>query len=140
MLARLYLLLGTGLLGLYTTASFLGWELGGYARETAQQSTARHQADRCPPAWWRAPVGLGVRVPRGEVMDWNKLAGQLVTMVVAVGVGLTFFAAAFYVISRVAPFSVRKEIEEDQNTALGIIVGAVILGIAVIIAAAIHGT
>ena len=73
-------------------------------------------------------------------MDWNKLAGQLVTMVVAVGVGLAFFAAAFFVISRVVPFSLRKEIEEDQNTALGVIVGAVILGIAIIIAAAIHGT
>jgi len=73
-------------------------------------------------------------------MDWNKLAGQLVTMVVAVGVGLAFFAAAFFVISKVVPFSLRKEIEEDQNIALGVIVGAVILGIAVIIAAAIHGT
>ncbi|HYH66183.1 MAG TPA: DUF350 domain-containing protein [Urbifossiella sp.] len=73
-------------------------------------------------------------------MDWNKLAGQLVTMVVAVGVGLAFFAAAFFVISKVVPFSLRKEIEEDQNTAVGVIVGAVILGIAVIIAAAIHGT
>lgn len=73
-------------------------------------------------------------------MDWTKLTHQLVTMVVAVGVGLAFFAAAFFIISRVVPFSLRKEIEEDQNTALGVIVGAVILGIAVIIAAAIHGT
>jgi uncharacterized membrane protein YjfL (UPF0719 family) len=73
-------------------------------------------------------------------MDWDKLTHQLVTMVVAVGVGLAFFAAAFFVIARVVPFSLRKEIEEDQNTALGVIVGAVILGIAVIIAAAIHGT
>lgn len=73
-------------------------------------------------------------------MDWNKLGGQLVTMLVAVGIGLAFFAAAFFVITKVVPFSMRKEIEEDQNTALGIIVGAVILGIAIIIAAAIHGT
>jgi uncharacterized membrane protein YjfL (UPF0719 family) len=73
-------------------------------------------------------------------MNWDKLAGQLVTMVVAVGVGLAFFAAAFWVISRVTPFSVRKEIEEDQNTSLAILIGSVILGIAVIIAAAIHGT
>lgn len=51
MLARVYLLLGTGLLGLYTTASFMGWELGGYARETAQQSTARHQAGGHRSTW-----------------------------------------------------------------------------------------
>lgn len=73
-------------------------------------------------------------------MDWAKLTSQLVTMVVAVAVGLAFFATAFFVITKAVPFSMRKEIEEDQNTALGVIVGAVILGIAIIIAAAIHGT
>jgi hypothetical protein len=38
-----------------------------------------------------------------------------------------------------APFSVHKEIEEDQNVALGIIIGAIIIGIALIISAAIQG-
>jgi hypothetical protein len=42
MLSKLYLLFGTGLLGLYTTASFMGWEIGSPSRETAQQTTARH--------------------------------------------------------------------------------------------------
>lgn len=42
MLSKLYLMLGTGLLGLYTTSAFMGWEVGSPARETAQQSTARH--------------------------------------------------------------------------------------------------
>ena len=42
MITRLYLLLGAAVLGLYTTASFLGWEPGTLARETAAQSTARH--------------------------------------------------------------------------------------------------
>lgn len=72
-------------------------------------------------------------------MDWNKLVIQLVTMVVAVVVGLAFFAAAYFVIEKATPFSVRKEIEEDQNTALAVLIGSVILGIAIIIAAAIHG-
>jgi putative membrane protein len=35
------------------------------------------------------------------------------------------------------PFSLRKEIEEDQNTALAIIIGSVIIGMSIIIAAAI---
>jgi hypothetical protein len=43
------------------------------------------------------------------------------------------------VISKLAPFSIRKEIEEDQNTALAILIGSVILGLSWIIAAAIHG-
>ena len=72
-------------------------------------------------------------------MDWTKLGGQVVTMVVAVGVGLAFFAAAFFLIARVVPFSLRKEIEEDQNTALGIILGALLISIAIIIAAAVSG-
>ena len=37
------------------------------------------------------------------------------------------------------PFSIRKEIEDDQNTALGIVIGAVIIGLSLIISAAIQG-
>jgi uncharacterized membrane protein YjfL (UPF0719 family) len=39
----------------------------------------------------------------------------------------------------VSPFSVKKEIEDDQNNALAIIIGALIIGISIIIAAAING-
>jgi hypothetical protein len=38
----MYLVLGGGTLGLYSTAALTGWEPGTLARETAQQSTARH--------------------------------------------------------------------------------------------------
>jgi uncharacterized membrane protein YjfL (UPF0719 family) len=55
------------------------------------------------------------------------------------GIGIALFALAFWVIVKLAPFSVRKEIEEDQNTALAILIAAVILGIALIVSAAIHG-
>ncbi|MBX3248607.1 MAG: DUF350 domain-containing protein [Myxococcales bacterium] len=54
-------------------------------------------------------------------------------------IGLIFFAIAFFLITKVSPFSVRKEIEEDQNTALGIVIGSVIIGVALIVSAAIHG-
>lgn len=55
------------------------------------------------------------------------------------GLGVVIFGIAFWVMTRLAPFSVRKEIEDDQNVALGIIMGAVILGLAIIIGAAIAG-
>ena len=42
MMNKLYLLLGTGLLGLYGTAAFMGWEPGTRGRESAAQSTQRH--------------------------------------------------------------------------------------------------
>ena len=52
---------------------------------------------------------------------------------------VAFFALAYLAIQKVTPFSLRKEIEEDQNVALAIVLGAVFLGIAIIIAAAMHG-
>ena len=47
------------------------------------------------------------------------------------------FLAAFYVIVKVTPFSIRKEIEEDQNTALAVVIGAVIIGLALIVSATV---
>lgn len=54
-------------------------------------------------------------------------------------VGLVLFAVAFWVIVKITPFSLRKEIEEDQNTALAILVASVIIGISMIVSAAVHG-
>ena len=54
-------------------------------------------------------------------------------------IGMVLFGLAFFVMVKVAPFSIRKELEEDQNTALAVLMGAVILGIAWIVAAAVHG-
>jgi uncharacterized membrane protein YjfL (UPF0719 family) len=53
--------------------------------------------------------------------------------------GVVIFGVAFWIVTKVTPFSVQKEIEEDQNTALGVIIGAVIIGLAIIIGAAITG-
>ncbi len=55
------------------------------------------------------------------------------------GIGVLVFIAAFWIMGKVAPFSIHKEIEEDQNTALGIVLGSVVIGLAIIIAAAIGG-
>ena len=53
--------------------------------------------------------------------------------------GLIIFGVAFWLITKLVPFSIRKEIEDDQNTALAIVIGAVLLGLAIIIASTIHG-
>ena len=50
-LHMIYLALGAGVLGLYTAAAALGWEPGTLARETAQQSTARHAAGGHRSVW-----------------------------------------------------------------------------------------
>jgi len=57
MLSKLYLLFGTAVLGLYSTASFMGWETGTMARETSQQSTARHAAGGHRSIWISSYMG-----------------------------------------------------------------------------------
>jgi len=54
--------------------------------------------------------------------------------------GLIVFGVAFWIITKLVPLSMRKEIEDDQNTALAIVIGAVLLGLAIIIASTIHGS
>ena len=71
------------------------------------------------------------------VVKLDQLLEVLVTTLIFVSIGLVFFAVAYAVLSRI--FSIHKEIEEDQNTALGIVIGSIMIGIAIIIAAAIHG-
>ncbi|MGL4462608.1 MAG: DUF350 domain-containing protein [Planctomycetia bacterium] len=67
------------------------------------------------------------------------LSQHFVAAVVFALVGVVFLAGGLLVMIRICPFSIRREIEEDQNTALAIIIAAIILGLSIIIAAAIHG-
>lgn len=69
----------------------------------------------------------------------DALLKPVVATLVFSVIGLIVFAIAFFIIEKVTPFSIRKEIEEDQNTALAIIMGSLIIGIAMVVSAAIHG-
>jgi uncharacterized membrane protein YjfL (UPF0719 family) len=75
----------------------------------------------------------------GLVVPMESLLPVVVTTLVFVVIGLIIFALAFLIIAKATPFSVRKELEEDQNIALAIVIGSVILGSALIIAAAVAG-
>jgi putative membrane protein len=77
--------------------------------------------------------GVGLLIPM------NQLPDLIVSTLVFSLIGLVLFALAFFIIVKVSPFSIRKELEEDQNVALGIVIGSVIIGIALIVAAAVHG-
>lgn len=70
---------------------------------------------------------------------WDNFFNHALATIVYALLGLLIFGLAFAGIVRLCPFSVRKEIEEDQNTSLAIIIGAVFIGIAIIIGAAVHG-
>jgi putative membrane protein len=84
-------------------------------------------------------IGLYVPTVCGLIVPFRELMPVLVTTLLFVLLGLVIFALAFVVIEKVTPFSVRKEIEEDHNVALAIVIASVIFGSALIIAAAIHG-
>jgi len=70
-----------------------------------------------------------------EIFDLPSIASAAVYSVL----GLVIFAVVWMLIVWLTPFSIRKEIEDDQNTSLGIILGAVIIGISLIISAAVAG-
>ena len=71
-----------------------------------------------------------------QIMDLST--NQILSTIVYSIVGLVIYMIAFWLITKISPFSVRKEIEIDQNTSLGIIIGSVMIGLSIIISAAIH--
>jgi putative membrane protein len=71
-------------------------------------------------------------------MNWWQLHGdQVVSALVFSAIGMVAFALFFFLLPRVLPFSLKKEILEDENTALGIVIGAIVLGMAFIIGQAV---
>jgi putative membrane protein len=68
----------------------------------------------------------------------TNLAHNLIAAVVFAALGIVTFLVAFIVVDRLTPYDLWKEIIEDQNSALAILIGFAALGIALIIASAIH--
>ena len=65
------------------------------------------------------------------------ILGEVVATFVYTIIGVGLMGLCWWVINLITPFSVVKEIEEDQNTALAIVIGAVFVSLAIIIAAVI---
>jgi uncharacterized membrane protein YjfL (UPF0719 family) len=70
-------------------------------------------------------------------MDWSVILTGIIDTVIYSFVGIILMGLGFFIICLFTPFSIKKEIEDDQNISLGIIIGAVILGISIIIASVI---
>jgi putative membrane protein len=65
--------------------------------------------------------------------------GALISSIIFSVLGVVIFWLSFAAIDRLTPYDLWKEISQERNVALAIIVGAMSLGICTIIAAAIHG-
>jgi uncharacterized membrane protein YjfL (UPF0719 family) len=53
--------------------------------------------------------------------------------------GVLIYALVFFLLDHLTPYHLWKEINEKQNVALAVLVGAMAIGIAIIVGAAIHG-
>ncbi|HSU13576.1 DUF350 domain-containing protein [Longimicrobium sp.] len=67
----------------------------------------------------------------------DDLMQHLVAALVYALLGIVIFVVAFVVVDRLTPGSLWKEIIDEHNTALAVMMGAISIGISIIIAAAI---
>ena len=72
-------------------------------------------------------------------IDWSGFIEHLFSTVVLSLIGITLFTASVAVASALMPFSLRREIGEKQNLSLAVLLAAVIIGISIVLAAALAG-
>jgi uncharacterized membrane protein YjfL (UPF0719 family) len=53
-------------------------------------------------------------------------------------IGIAIFVLSFILIDRLTPYDLWKEIVQEKNLALAVLIGAFSIGICIIIAAAVH--
>lgn len=70
-------------------------------------------------------------------MEWLK-PGVIIATVLYSLIGVVLFWLSFIVIDKITPYDLWGELCEKKNTAVAMVVAAMCLGIAIIVAAAIH--
>ncbi len=68
----------------------------------------------------------------------NNLIPNLINAVVFALLGIIVFTVAFIVMDKLTPYHLWKELVQEHNQALALLVGAMSIGISIIIAAAVH--
>jgi uncharacterized membrane protein YjfL (UPF0719 family) len=67
------------------------------------------------------------------------LGKYLVASLLFSAVGIVILGGGFYMFDRLTPYDLWKQIVEEKNTALALVVGAMTIAIGMIISSAIHG-
>jgi len=63
---------------------------------------------------------------------------NLLTAAVYAVIGLVFLAVTFWLWEKITPYSLWKELIDEHNTALAIVVASLVIGISIIISTAIR--
>jgi putative membrane protein len=71
-------------------------------------------------------------------MNLINVPTVLATLLYA-GIGIVVYAVGFFVLDKLTPYHLWREITEKQNSALAILIGAISIGLAIIVSAALHG-
>ena len=72
-------------------------------------------------------------------LDLGHILGLAVTSILYAVVGLVAFLVCFFVVDKLTPGDLWKELVEKKNTAVAIFFGFLALGMSLIIAACLHG-
>ena len=64
--------------------------------------------------------------------------GYVLNALVFAVLGILIFIVTFVVVDKISPYALWKEIVEGKNLALAVLVGAISIGMCIIIAAAVH--
>lgn len=62
----------------------------------------------------------------------------MIAALVYAAIGLIVFAVAFLIVDKLTPYHLWREIIDEKNVALAVVVGAVAIGISIIVASAIR--
>src|SRR5687767_9713676 len=68
-------------------------------------------------------------------LDGARLLGGVIATLAYGVLGIVLVIVGFKAFSAVLPFSVKKELEEDHNLSVGVLLAALVLGICIVVAA-----
>ena len=71
-------------------------------------------------------------------LEWLK-PGAFFGSILYAFIGIVVFWLSFVIIDKLTPYDLWKELVEKQNMALAVVVGAMALGLSIIVAAAVVG-
>lgn len=95
-----------------------------------------HVTPQAPAAGAKGKAAKG-KAAKGPLFNWTKIGKDLLLTLIFSLLGLCVALFGYFVYHWIVPFDLRKELEIDQNTSLGIVAGSIILGLCIIVAAAI---